>query len=365
MTGPAGQTVEIQRLRIDLDGFSLQDVSLEVAAGAFFLILGPTGAGKTLLLEAVAGLTPVTAGRIRIGGRDVTDLPPERRGVGIVYQDYALFPHLTVLENITYGIRYLRTGRTEATDRAHNLMNRVGIAHLRDRDAKVLSGGERQRVALVRALAVHPDVLLLDEPLSALDPGFRDDIQRLLKTLHHETGTTFLMVTHDFSEALYLGQQAAIIRDGRIEQTGPVADVFHRPKTAFAARFTGIKNVFPARFENGRAVVGKPPDALILNMGQAPPFAHGFVAIRPEEVRIAPADGQNENGDAMTGRSPGQVIDAVERGAYAEISVAVADQVFLCHLARREWIELAWSAEPGTAVRVAVPPEAVHPLPDK
>ncbi len=354
MTDPSEHAVSIHDLRIDLRGFSLQDISLSVPAGAFFLILGPTGAGKTLLLEAVAGLTSITGGTVRVGGRDVTGLPPERRGVGIVYQDYALFPHLTVMDNIAYGIRYLRTGRAEATDRARELMDRVGIAHLRDRRTTALSGGERQRAALVRALAVNPDVLLLDEPLSALDHGFRDDIQRLLKALHRETRATFIMVTHDFSEALYLGEQAAVIRNGRIEQAGSVAEVFHRPQTAFTARFVGIKNVYPAEFENGRAWVGE--RSLEMTAGFSGP---GYVAIRPEDVQIA-LDGNAPGGNALKGR----LVEAVDRGAYTEISIQSADRVFQCHVARREWTHLGRPSQPGAPVWMVIPPWAVHPLPE-
>jgi len=247
--------IKIESLRIELPGFVLKDVELSIQDGEFFTLLGPTGAGKTLVLEAIAGVAPITSGRIWVKGRDITHLPPEQRGIGIVYQDYALFPHLSVLENITYGLRYHKADPQASKKWVRALIEQLGLQRLAKRSVRYLSGGEKQRVSIARALAVNPSVLLLDEPLSALDPNFREDIRDVLKKLHQEVKITFLMVTHDFADMLFLGQRTAILNRGKIEQVGSVSDVFERPATPFVADFLGMKNVFPATFEGTRAIV--------------------------------------------------------------------------------------------------------------
>jgi len=231
--------IKINNLSIHLPDFAVEDVSLAIEPGEFFILLGPTGAGKSLILEALAGLVPITEGSLHLHGEEITHLPPEKRHLAIVYQDGALFPHLTVEENIAFGLRYQKKEAGDPHAQVHDLMDRLGITHLKKRKPRTLSGGEKQRTALARALAVKPDILLLDEPLSALDPTTRKEISRLLKTLHQEKKMTCLMVTHDFDEARYLGQSMAVIRDGRIEQSGPVHTLFHHPKTPFVARFLG------------------------------------------------------------------------------------------------------------------------------
>ncbi len=232
--------IRIENLCVRLPDFSLDRINLHVADGEFFILLGPTGAGKTVLLESVAGLVPVSSGRIHLNGRNVTHLCPEKRGVGIVYQDSALFPHLTVKDNIRYGLRYQKDSPDKAPMKFDPLVEALGIGHLLHRNATTLSGGEKQRVALARALIVAPALLLLDEPLSALDPNFREEIRDILKDLHRNTGVTILMVTHDFAEARYLAQHIAVINNGRLEQTGTVDAVFLKPATAFTARFVGM-----------------------------------------------------------------------------------------------------------------------------
>lgn len=229
--------IEIRELTIRLPSFCIEKVCLRIPEGAFFIILGPTGAGKTLLIESIAGIVKPTAGSIAINGKNVTHLPPEKRHVGIVYQDYALFPHLSVLQNIRYGLRYRSEKKHASQKWVEDLMRRMGIEHLRKRSVKNLSGGECQRVALARALAANPSVLLLDEPLSALDPAYREEIQNLLRDIHAAFNTTIMMVTHDFREARYLGQHVAIIRNGRIEQEGATESVFESPATPFVHNF--------------------------------------------------------------------------------------------------------------------------------
>jgi molybdate/tungstate transport system ATP-binding protein len=200
--------IALEGLSMDLGGFRLESLSLRVAPGEFFMIVGPSGAGKTLLLEAVAGLRPLSSGRILIAGKDVTAVPPEKRGVGIVYQDYALFPHLTVEENIRWGLRFSRKDGSGSVDRLVDLLR---LRPLLRRSPGTLSGGEQQRTALARALAVQPSVLLLDEPLSALDPAFREELRDYLAEINRE-GMTLVMVTHDFGEVLSLGDRVAVCR---------------------------------------------------------------------------------------------------------------------------------------------------------
>jgi len=307
--------IEVEGLCVRLPGFALDTISFRVAAGEFFTILGPTGSGKTLILESIAGLVPIHSGQIRINGRDVTDLPPERRQIGIVYQDQSLFPHLSVIQNIRYGLRY-RSRAAHREEKIVYLIQQLGLEHLLERGVAHLSGGERQRVAMARALAVSPDVLLLDEPLSALDPNFREEIRVLLRRLHHETGITALMVTHDFAEAHFLATRTAVIAAGRIEQIGPVAEVFNRPLSPTVAAFVGMKNIFEVCFDVGVARVG----ALTFSLTGPVDPAWRFMAVRPEDVRVhgalpGPRDG-------ACNLFPGRVTRIDHQGVFADVQVA-------------------------------------------
>jgi len=224
--------------------FSHHGINLAVGDGEFFVLLGPSGAGKSLLLELIAGFHSPDAGRIRIRGRDVTSLPPEKRNVGLVFQDQALFPHMTVRENIAYGLKGRVAGREAAAERTDRAAAMLRIEALLDRPSDLLSAGQRQRVALARALAIQPDLLLLDEPFSSLDPPLRQDLWREMKALHEKTGVTILHVTHDRGEAAVLGRRVAIIRNGRIEQVGADWSVFDEPVNQFVAEFTGGRNIY-------------------------------------------------------------------------------------------------------------------------
>ncbi|MFO7597623.1 MAG: ABC transporter ATP-binding protein [Desulfocurvibacter africanus] len=272
--------IKLEDLEIQVPGFAVRVGSLHLERGAFFCLLGPTGSGKSLILETIAGMIRPVGGRVLLEGADATHEVPERRRLGIVYQDSALFPHLSVEQNIRYGLRFHPEARREAEKRVSFLAEALEITHLLSRRTASLSGGERQRTALARALAVRPRVLLLDEPLSALDPVFRDGMRRLLKDVHRDLGLTVLMVTHDFSEALFLADRVAVLRNGALEQQGPTEEIFRRPATEFVARFTGMRNVFPVMYRGGSAFFcGLEVE---IPAGERP----GYVGLRPEDLLV-------------------------------------------------------------------------------
>ncbi len=240
-----GMMIEFDNVSLRLSAFALHEVSLTIMAGDYYFIMGPSGAGKTILLEALAGLHIPDEGRILLKGEDITGIPPEMRKIGLVYQDYSLFPHMTVEKNIGFGLRMQGLHHPERKKRVDTLMKKLGVGHLAQRAPLTLSGGEMQRVAIARALAIEPEILLLDEPLSALDPIMRDFFVDELRELHREQGLTIVQVTHERHEALNLGTRMALIRDGRLEQEGAIDDVFVRPRTRTAAEFMGFENIIP------------------------------------------------------------------------------------------------------------------------
>lgn len=236
---------------------AVDEVSLEVRRGELFALLGPSGCGKTTLLRMVGGLEAPTAGMIRIEGTDVTSVPAHRRPAHMVFQQYALFPHLTVAENVAFGLRYKKdVPRAAHRDRVGAALAQVRLTELERRYPHQLSGGQRQRVALARALVLEPRVLLLDEPLAALDPRLREEVQVELKHLQRTLGITFLFVTHDRQEALGMSDRVAVMRQGRVEQVGTPAEIFERPATPFVAEFLGAANFFTA--EDGARFLVRP-----------------------------------------------------------------------------------------------------------
>jgi molybdate/tungstate transport system ATP-binding protein len=242
--------IRLEGLHVRVGSFDLRDITLEVPKGGYALIIGPTGSGKTTLLEAVAGHARLQSGRVFMHDDDVTDLPPERRGLGFVYQQYHLFPHLSVRDNIAYGVA--RNGRG-SRGRVEELAEMLTIQPLLDRPVRGLSGGEQQRVALARALAPKPSILLLDEPFAAVDPATRLVLRRELRELHEREGITTLQVTHDFDEALRLGDLVAVLSEGRIAQSGTPEHVFRYPNSAFVARFVGTGNVIAGTVQRTEA----------------------------------------------------------------------------------------------------------------
>ena len=344
--------IELVNINIELPEFSVKDVSLHVAEGEFFALLGPTGAGKTLLLEAIAGIVPVTSGNIRIRGVDVTHMPPEHRNVGIVYQDLGLFPHLSVMENTVYGLRYYRSEPNAVKQQEHvdGLIRMLGLQHLVNRSTINLSGGEKQRVALARCLAVSPSVVLLDEPLSALDWNKRDEVLRLLKDVHENLGTTFLMVTHDFSQVAFLAQRAAVINKGTLEQVGLLSEVFQRPQSDFVAEFVGMKNLWPASFDNCTATVKD----LKIHLVDPNPGNWKSVAIRPENIRL----GFNQSESTGTNTFQAVVRGCLDVGPYSEVLVETEGVPFWVFVTKSALLEMGLTQ--GTNVCIAFDPASVH-----
>src|SRR5688500_3326539 len=244
---------------------AVRDVDLEVAAGEFFTMLGPSGSGKTTTLRLIAGFERPDAGKIELQGSDVSDVPPYSRNVNTVFQDYALFPHMSVRENVEYGLRVKKVPKDERGKRAEEALDMVRLSGYGDRKPGQLSGGQRQRVALARAIVNRPAVLLLDEPLGALDLKLRQQMQVELKQIQEEVGITFVYVTHDQEEALTMSDRIAVFNEGRIEQIGPPNEVYEQPANLFVAGFVGVSNVLE---RDGRRFTVRPEKIHILADGE-------------------------------------------------------------------------------------------------
>ncbi len=295
---------------------AVDDVSLEIGAGEFFTLLGPSGSGKTTCLRMIGGFVLPTAGRILIGGEDVTRRPPYARPVNTVFQDYALFPHMNVRDNVAYALRVRGVARAERERRADELLALVQLAGAGARRPAQLSGGQRQRVALARALIGQPQLLLLDEPLGALDLKLREQMQSELKALQRRLGITFLFITHDQHEALSMSDRIGVFADGRLEQVGTPAAVYESPATRFVAHFVGAANVLEG--DAARALTG-----------------HECAMLRPERIALGPPAGA---------RAGGTVADVQYFGAYTRVRV---------------------DAAAGSALQVDVPATAGGPLPQR
>lgn len=279
--------IEIEGLNRNWKQFSLEDINLKIEKGEYFIILGPTGAGKTLLLELIAGFYMPKKGRILIKGEDVTSIPPEGRRLGFVYQDYSLFPHMSVKKNIEFGLRVKRIAKDEIEKQSDEMMELLGITHLKDRYPGTLSGGEQQKTAIARALILRPDILLLDEPLSALDARTKVIMQEELRNIHKNTDITIVHVTHDQTEAMMLAEKIGVMMNGRIRQTGTVSEIFNHPIDKDVADFVGVENVLEGVVkgdENGVKII----DAGFLEVccvSEVSGRVNAF--IRPEDIIIS------------------------------------------------------------------------------
>ena len=333
----------------------LDDVTLDMRRAEFFSLLGPSGCGKTTLLRILAGFEAPDEGRVLIGGRDMRGVPPHARNVNTVFQSYALFPHLTVLDNVTFGLRMQRLPASAIRERAARALDLVRIADLASRRPHELSGGQRQRVALARAIVLEPDVLLLDEPLSALDLKLRKELQLELAHLQATLGMTFVFVTHDQDEALVMSDRIAVMRAGRVEQVGRAEDLYERPRTAFVANFLGTSNLIEGTVvTSGEAGVHlRTPLGDLRTTRAARDLAGSAVlSVRPEKLRLVRDVAEREN------TFPARVTDVIYTGAENQYVLTAAG---LTLRAVRLNSSIGQDAEyaPGDAVAVTVPPESL------
>jgi iron(III) transport system ATP-binding protein len=297
---------------------ALNAVSLDVYEGEFVCLLGPSGCGKTTLLRIIAGLEQQNTGEIHQAGKDISRLPPRKRDFGIVFQSYALFPNLTAYQNIAYGLENRRLPKTKIAARVQELLDLIGLPDVGHKYPSQLSGGQQQRIALARALATSPGLLLLDEPLSALDARVRVSLRLEIKRLQHRLGVTTVFVTHDQEEALVMADRIVVMNLGCIEQIGTPEEIYHRPATPYVADFVGVMNFLPGR-------AGQLPDQVhcgVLEMRCTEP--HGFaadmpimLAIRPEDVRVGRIDG------ATTNTAAGHVEEAEFLGSFYRLRLAL------------------------------------------
>jgi len=307
---PTGADLELVNVRKDFPGFTaLEDMDLHIPAGEFFALLGPSGCGKTTTLRIVAGLEEPTAGQVLIGGKDVTSSKPHERPVNTVFQSYALFPHMTILENVAFGLRQRKI--EEPVKKAKDALNLVELGYAAERRPQQLSGGQQQRVALARALVNRPALLLLDEPLGALDLKLRRQMQVELKAIQMEVGLTFLHVTHDQEEAMDMADTVAVMNKGHIEQLGAPEALYERPKTAFVAKFLGQSNLFVGpiadssasslSIEVGGHKITVPKDRAEKQTGKI------CIGVRPEKTTFHPTQPKLGSDHVVVG--PGDIID--------------------------------------------------------
>lgn len=302
------------------DVVAVQGLTLTVREGEFFSVLGPSGSGKTTALRIIAGFEQPTSGRVLLRGQDVTTTPPARRDVNMVFQAYGLFPHMTVYENIAFGLRVKKVRRTELRRRVSVAVRTVQLQGMERRRPSELSGGQQQRVALARALVNRPAALLLDEPLGALDLKLRREMRLELKAIHAESGTTFIYVTHDQEEALTMSDRIAVMNNGVIEQVATPRELYQNPATSFVAGFIGTANLLDFRcdrIDHGVAMMDLGPgEQILVSLGHHPPGGRARITVRPEKIVIG-----DSGGTTPSSRVTGKVADVVYLGSFTELIV--------------------------------------------
>jgi molybdate/tungstate transport system ATP-binding protein len=359
----SGTALAIEAACLTLGQFSLRNIGLALDAGEIMVLLGPNGAGKSVCLEMIAGFHRPESGRIMINGRDVTGLPPERRRIGLVFQNFALFPHLTVAGNVDCGFR-ARGGaeRPEKGRGVADLLRQFGVAHLASRFPQNLSPGEKQRVALARALAARPDLFLFDEPFSALDARTRDVLRDELKGFLREAGLPAIFVSHNQTDAILLADRVAVIHQGKIQQVGTVPAIFRKPANAFIAAFTGMENILPGRR------LGRSDGLWRVRVGDSVVYAEAgdltgndvSLCIRAEEVGLCVTDDAVSLGlHGATNRLAGRVVDARSLGAISRVTVDCGFAL-VAYLTNRHMRELGLT--PGLEVVAEIETGSIHLL---
>ena len=322
---------------------AVDDLSLDIAGNEFFALLGASGSGKTTLLRLLAGFETPTSGQILLAGKDVSNVPPNKRPVNLMFQSYALFPHMTVRGNIAYGLEMEHLPRAEINTRVDEILAVIELAAFAERKPEQLSGGQKQRVALARALVKRPQVLLLDEPLGALDKKLRGAMQLELKRLQHEVGITFVVVTHDQEEALVMADRIAVLKDGKLLQSGTPREVYEHPVNHFAADFIGVMNFFPG--VAGSSGLRCEDGTMIASGGTA--TGPAVAAVRPERVRLSPGE------NSLSGTVIALAYHGLDLQLHVQTTAApklvivrlTADTAEARDLAQGDTVTLGWAAK--------------------
>ncbi|PXW50760.1 carbohydrate ABC transporter ATP-binding protein (CUT1 family) [Chelatococcus asaccharovorans] len=352
----AGAAIQVRDLRVAYGGTPvLHGVSLDFAPGTFTALLGSSGCGKTTLLRSLCGFVPVTSGAILVGNRDVAPLPPEKRGMAMVFQSYALWPHMTVLQNMGYGLRLRGKPKAEIVAKVAALLAMLGLTGYEERKVTALSGGQRQRVALGRALAIDPGILLLDEPLSNLDAKIRMTMRHEIRAIQQRLGVTAIHVTHDREEAMTMADRLVIMQAGRVAQVGSPEEVYDRPASAFVANFMGAENVLPLHVERTGAGTAITAGGAVVHLTNRDAPAHPTgeaVAYFRDDVASLDAPDADPRGDLLV---PGLIVARSYPGGLYRYRVEAAG--------RQITVDDATRHEPGVAVSLRIPTERLHIFP--